>query len=150
MSTQVKCAGCGFLAVRNLHTRELVEVEEDLRQKWRLVPANINVPGGGEILVYSDFPMCFRRVVDLKAEAQSHDQIKAAITQDRTATCAGYFTKWEQGFTPKEHQEVINAKELRALEATARKSTDLRLAFLAGTFTILGAIISLVGVWLLR
>ncbi len=112
MSKQVKCANCGFLAVRNLNTRELVEVEEDLRQKWRLVPANINVPGGGEILVYSDFPMCFRRVVDLKAEAQSHDQIKAAITQDRTATCTGDYTPWQQGFTPKEHQEMLNTETM--------------------------------------
>jgi hypothetical protein len=37
MPENVRCAGCGFLAVRKTDTRELVEAEDEFR-KWFEVP----------------------------------------------------------------------------------------------------------------
>lgn len=108
MFKKVTCESCGFLAIRHKQTRELREVEAEMRERW-------SAPGFEH---YNKYPVCFRRAAKLKDEAYKHkvpwqEQIKLVITGKRP--CA-HQTDWEQGFTPKEHQEVINRKQLRLME----------------------------------
>jgi len=114
-----KCAEGGFLAVRNIETRNLEEVEFELRQSGNL---------SGR---YHYIPICFAMVVDFGEELKQlrnfpenatrqneigeeiwpkwGDLRKTVFSKERTCEP---FTRWQQGFTPKEHIEMINRKEM--------------------------------------
>lgn len=149
MSKQVQCAKCGFLAVRMTLSQGLGEVREELREQWQAADTLKETAHLG-VRAHEMVPRCFRRAYPLSKEvggpyAEERREIEAVqkvIQKERLCTS---FTEWEQGFTPKEHQEVINAKELRALEETARKSSNTRVVVLAGIFTLLGAVIGVAG-----
>ena len=92
-------ADCGFLANRNFETGELVSVDEG-RQTGRFR----TLLG----VTYGPMPTCFRMKANLFAEyltEKSENRLLAVITKDREE-CAG-FVKWEPGFTPKEHREML-------------------------------------------
>ena len=40
----VKCADCGFLGVRNLHTRDIVEAELTLREEGKIAGGGAELP----------------------------------------------------------------------------------------------------------
>jgi hypothetical protein len=100
MSEKVKCANCGFLAVRMVSTRLLVDAERETRKTGDL-------PSHGNHYIYEEFPVCFVQATDFVAEmgVPGRDARHSAIQRDRE--CAA-FTKWFQGFTPREHQEMID------------------------------------------
>ena len=104
----VRCADCGFLANRNFETGELVSVDEG-RQTGRFR----TLPG----VTYGPVPTCFRMKANLFAEylaEKSENRLLAVIAKDR-GECAG-FVKWEPGFTPKEHREMLFDLERKKLE----------------------------------
>lgn len=120
----VKCAKCGFLCYRNLEDRALVEAEANFRETGKVpqpdrpteydigIPSSF-VAGGG----FGDIPICFARAADLDSETKldktnqssigqhSEGAVLRAITKERE--CA-HFTTWYQGFTPKEHREMLD------------------------------------------
>ena len=109
----VRCADCGFLANRNFETGELVSVDEG-RQTGRFR----TLLG----VTYGPMPTCFRMKANLFAEyltEKSENRLLAVITKDR-GECAG-FVKWEPGFTPKEHREMLFDLEREKLAADDRK-----------------------------
>lgn len=62
------------------------------------------------------------------------------------------FTKWRQGLTPKEHQEMIDREwmikhqeEREDADKRWRRNQDWKLVIVAGIFTILGSLLA----WLL-
>jgi hypothetical protein len=66
-------------------------------------------------------------------------EVSGEIQQDRKCR---FFTKWRQGFTPKEHREMLD-RELRIKEERRWRIAEIILILvLSGLFTLLGAAIS--------
>lgn len=104
----MKCRDCGYLAVRMLADRSLVEIEKSFRDTGKM-PTGLM---GNSI--YDNFPLCFA------GEQQFHDDIGdhptttsmvAAMAKDRE--CGSYY-EWRLGHTPKEHLEMKILQEQRA------------------------------------
>lgn len=112
----VKCEDCGFLALRTARS-ELVEATEWFRQTG--TPENL------QQLDLHMRPLCFARAFNLAAEitaldnqrveTESHRQNLAVIQKERPCE---RFTAWQQGFTPKEHREMLDEQWKREFEAT--------------------------------
>jgi len=116
----VKCADCGFLTLRDKETGLLVEVNDDYRVSGK-VPEYI--------LAYENFhnyPICFAMAYDLMPEVEraivhnKNDDSKYAldvITSERICPPKRKeigFVNYQQGFTPKEHREMIDRERQRA------------------------------------
>ena len=138
----VKCAECGFLALRDKTTGLLLEVNDDYRVSGR-VPEYIKA-----YKEYHNYPICFTMAHDLMPEVeqaagkqfidQSDDwgkYVLVVITKERD--CLG-FTKYQQGFTPKEHRDMLD----RRWERKWHIITGIIFVILAGLFTLLGAFIA--------
>ena len=135
----VKCSECGFLAGRNKTTRELEEVEEQFRSSGDQ-PKVDYMYGNMGVLKQEPLPVCFDRSIDI------HGEIKALwgsirqefpeggkkltepdwkayvrITLSSERQCES-FTKWHQGFTPKEHQEMIDRERRDIFENEIRRN----------------------------
>lgn len=116
----VKCSECGFLAVRNTKTRTLVEAEFDYRQTGEQPKAPLEYVSRK---FYSDYPSCFVLAVQLKCEIGESchsSKICQAIKLDRDCE---KFTPWLQGFSPKEHKEMLHEKQLLEWKAN-REDAD--------------------------
>ena len=96
------CKNCGFLALRDKHTRELGEADEGYREL-------LDLRSGP-----SPFPVCFVSAVNLRFEidAPTQEAIMEVIVFKDRSDCPGW-TPWQQGFTPKEHREMLDRKEER-------------------------------------
>ncbi len=123
-----KCETCGFLALRRKSDDALVEANDNYRKT-------------GYTGHYPDLthplhllPLCFARACNLQAElgwgtfseSQAHsafdaqttaaafgypNQVLSVLGNDRPQ-CEGKWVHWEQGFTPKEHREMLDRKEM--------------------------------------
>ena len=140
----VKCADCGFLAQRHKETRQLLDAEEGLRKKGDVPRQPI---GDGPLartshppFVYEHLPLC----AQLQIEFPEENTIEA-IQQERECPV---FTPWHPGFTPKEHQEMLDRQWLLEWQAE-REDDDRRIrrveflttAIVAGVFTVGGVTI---------
>ena len=87
-------------------TRELVEAEEEYRTDAE------RPSSGGESGFYADYPLCFERKYNLRAEAQSDapNDVLKVIQKDRDCD----IREWNQGFTPKEHKQMLLDERQRA------------------------------------
>jgi hypothetical protein len=113
----VRCADCGFLAVREKASRRLVEVEKEMRDEWQL-PLTPSITAREQLIIYEEWPVCFAMAADLPTEAQTAvgnnpDAYFQGVgsTLHRQRDCESFIT-WEHGFTPKEHRDTMIAKEL--------------------------------------
>lgn len=110
----VKCAECGFLAVRNVDSRELEEAEESFREKGTGPLAKQYE--GNPHLRHEKQPQCFAMVHSLRDDFKKpieqkipeNGRVKQVILKEREC---GEFTKWQQGSTPKEHREMLDRKQ---------------------------------------
>lgn len=157
----VKCAECGFLTVRKLTDGSLIEVDGGFRKYGKATMDK------SERQFLQESFICFARAFDLIEEGEDTERqqallaeqdepmsdwvgyLREIITRDRE--CAEY-TEWQQGFTPKEHREMLDRQELRDYQYRQRKE-DKRwriielvvigfiAVLVAGGFTILGAFI---------
>lgn len=115
----VKCAECGFLTLRHRESRELAEVEWATRETG-------SVPTKGPYSLYERTPLCFERAFPLQEEAKgdSPDEVVRVFQSDRECPS---FTPWQQGFTPKEHREMLDRREMRDWqERREREDRDWR------------------------
>lgn len=121
----VKCSECGFLAVRNMETRNLEEIEFESRQSGIIKTQR-----------YVYIPVCFVVIANFAEEINNLKQLpkyeekKDAIggvlwphysdfiieTLKKERECKS-FTKWHQGSTPKEHQEMIDRESMLKWQA---------------------------------
>lgn len=122
-----RCIDCGYLAVRDKESRQLEEAE-------RNETGNIAFPDvrrwGGGMAPKNDLPICFARNCNLQSEygakLPEKDAWEAKIRQVliERRLCSD-FTPWIQGFTPKEHREMIDRqwmqKHLEEREDADRK-----------------------------
>lgn len=112
----VMCHECGFLAVRHEKSRELVEMELDYRNTGE-APREIDSPKHPNIYGYG-FPLCFKQAYSIGDEMKNEkgslgEKIRSVIQRDRVCE---YFTVWRQGFTPREHQEMLDRERMKGWE----------------------------------
>ena len=115
MPENVHCKDCGFLAIRRKETREIVEVEGQIRHAAEF-PGE---PMYSKFLVWKDptyesRPLCFARehhldVAPLEREAEHERESRFMVMIGATRDCDS-FTPWIQGFTPREHREMLDRK----------------------------------------
>lgn len=134
-SNKVRCAECGYLAIRDIRTWRLVEAEQQMRQVWSLP---IDPVTGKNI--FADLPVCFVGAAQLDDEIGEYREyeppkVLAVINANRKCEAA---TPWKHGLTPAEHMALIK-------EETKRKSDrkwQLVMAAAAAGFTLLGALVN--------
>ena len=145
----VKCFDCGFLCAYRGSERAFVEASMDVRTRGQGlddpgVAAVEPSPGRGQ----ETFPHCFVRAASLPTEIPQTPggTVRHVICKERDCPS---FTPWRQGFSPKEHREMIDRKEIQ--DWKERQQQDERrfqvimailLALVAGLFTLLGAYIA--------
>jgi hypothetical protein len=164
----VKCIDCGFLTLRNKHTGQLDEVDNDFRetgnpprrQIYKQVASNtvnrIETP-------CQHVPICFECVTDFRREIgvpppkaygdYPANMVLEVISEPRSCDS---FAVWQQGFTPKEHREMLDRQhhlEWQTEQEKERRNWESGqrwiLAIIAGAFGILGAIVgALLNAWL--
>jgi hypothetical protein len=115
-----KCSDCGFLAVRDNHqSYQLVEVIQEWREQ-----------GGFPSDRYPIGPVCFVRAADLLAEIRKSaesspeprsQQVLHVINKQRECLKS---EPWNQGFSPREHQQMVNDRLLQE-EISQRRKDDL-------------------------
>jgi hypothetical protein len=146
----VKCTDCGFLAARNLDTRNLDEVEGEFRRSGN---PPTQIIAGKEIGYYRHkrYPICFVQEYDLldsfeRIGGEESTRFLVVIGEDRQCEL---FTEWLQGFTPKEHREMLDRERRDKFESDIRKGDKrwhiaeiILIVLLSGLFTLLGAFIS--------
>jgi len=125
MPENVRCKDCGFLGVRRKDTREIVEVEDQIRYGGDFPGEDVQ----SQFLSWSDpihevRPLCFAMEEQLSTEARAQVENLQRELQfmeiiDKRRNCDS-FTPWKQGFDPKEHWEMLDRKmtlDWRAKEA---------------------------------
>jgi hypothetical protein len=113
----VKCENCGFLALRNRITGLLDEAPQEYR--WRAEVPKLLPPLSD---AYTGVPICLARAHPLHNEFTNQDQaahreIFNLLEKERHCAERGLFTPWKQGFSPKEHQEMLNSENLMKWQA---------------------------------
>ncbi len=131
-----RCSDCGYLTFRNYRTRELVEAELELRERGVITPSHGKVPPlSGYPLCFAVSARLvaeYRPIRDgdlaapdpdadtlawllYKGDDAHRDDPQTANDEyilrwqvmHRERECAA-FTRWIQGFTPKEHREMLD------------------------------------------
>jgi hypothetical protein len=152
----VRCSECGFIAARLIQTRGFIEVDDEKRDSGELESKyGVNI---------EPIPICFVNGFNIKGEVEALGKGSAEWTRDsikewippvwasyvkqvlnRERVCES-FMKWQQGFTPKEHREMMDRERRDRLEAEIRKNDRkwhwIELAAIilgTGLFTLLGA-----------
>lgn len=111
-----KCSDCGFLAIRDRQTRELLEVEQVTRDTGKREKISISS-------LLFDYPICLTRAYDLNlemGERPNAEKILAVIQKERLCN---EFTEWHQGLTPKGHWEMVD-REARLKWQAEREDAD--------------------------
>ena len=128
----VKCSECGFLALRKWGNSQLVEAIKDYRES-----------GQKPLPIYyrdvDSCPICFVMAYDLVSEVEESAKQrlpnesgdwsgynKIVIQKDRECPPDNKsfgFTEYQQGFTPKEHREMLDRKAMLEWQA-ARERED--------------------------
>lgn len=140
---RVRCDRCGFLALRQLRDKQLVETNEHYRNK-------VNTAIWDMMESHEGTPLCFVRHIDIqkivyeamtKAGELRQDVIFRIVHKERYCND---FTKWVQGFTPKEHYEMTDREKWREWQRSDRKwhiigacAQAFIIAALAGLFAVI-------------
>ena len=111
---KVQCSKCGYLAIRENQSRNLVEVESGMRESWVHPPAT----AGTSFKKYDDSkPICFSQKIDFQEKlgsSASRDRIDDLV---KTPIECDSYVPWKQGFSPKEHAEMELLNEQRKWQA---------------------------------
>lgn len=102
------CDTCGFLVMRAWSDTVLHEATQDYREKGRDEGSSLSRP-----------PLCFALAARLDREVEEHTRERAgpnmsnaeqdllAVIQRTDRNCSKW-RKWEMGFSPKEHREMMD------------------------------------------
>lgn len=100
-----KCSECGYLTLRNVETLALEEASDRYRQDaCRTTKTNR--------YLHEDSPLCFVRAIcfrSLLGDDTSVPNLVSVINQERACD---HWIEWMQGFTPKEHAEMLQHEAL--------------------------------------
>jgi hypothetical protein len=109
----VQCVNCGLLAIRHSRTNELHEVDALRRENWKR-PYPSSEPPVQNATEYSPVPVCFVRAANLPDEvgkAPYDDRVSTVVLKERDCK---QFEPWQQGYLPREHQDMILTREMLA------------------------------------
>lgn len=133
MADKITCENCGFLALRNRISGLLDEAPQEYR--WRAEVPEFRRPGVNVSRSMADFydhpytgvPICLVRAHPLHNEFANQDQVGdfeifGTLTKERNCADRKLFTPWRQGFSPKEHREMIDRREQREWQESVRRS----------------------------
>lgn len=123
----VRCVECGYIAVRNVDSNCLDEAGNDFREKGLVALGREH--GRNQYQLHERQPVCFVQCYDLRAEIRQafvtgKDEtgcVLQVISMERE--CNG-FTKWQQGFAPKEHREMLDRRWM--LDFQSRRENEDR------------------------
>ena len=150
-----KCADCGYLSVRNKDDYSLGEPSINFREKGQ-VATTWDDKGRNPHSLHEPIPLCFARqpylasaTEKIKDKKNPFKEVRDVIQENNDCK---EFTHWQQGFTPKEHREMIDRERMTKWQ-TEREEADRKwrskqqwkLVVVAGIFTLLGVLIT----WLL-
>jgi hypothetical protein len=109
---KVHCAGCGFLSLKRRDTRELVAVEETIRESWQ-IPADVS----RQYEVYDRAPVCYVQAFYLAKEYMTQpikaEETARIVNEDRRCDS---FVKRVPGRDPKWHQDQVMLAEIQKRE----------------------------------
>ena len=122
----VKCKDCGYLCGRNKDDCSLGELDINYREKGQLPLAREY--GRNQYELYDKLPLCFARhpylgnaIKNINNRDNPVEEVKKIIQTDIDCD---KFTEWQQGFTPKEHRDILDRKWM--LEFQAQREEDDR------------------------
>jgi len=149
----VKCADCGYLSVRNKRDNHLSEAINDFREKGAVAQGYDEI-GHNPHQLHEIAPICFVRSYNLINECKpeiSPQKVSQVLNNDRPCK---EFMKWQQGFTPKEHREMIDRQKLLEYQSQQRKEDKhwriIELIVLGGIATLVAGGFTLLGAWISR
>jgi hypothetical protein len=115
---KVKCQDCGFLAWRNIHTRELAEAESEYRKNPDMSITEL-------ARNFQPEPLCYLAAHDIRREIKEHVAISGPSKQEssnkvlhvisKERDCPSY-TGWKHGLSPSEHLKMHLLEEQRKRE----------------------------------
>lgn len=116
MTDQVKCSECGMLCLRYSQSGQYCEANQDYRNHGK-APRN-SVTGSP---ICDRVPHCHRGALPLHKmfTSLSPEEMAAALSAPRKCE---QFVKWIPGLSPKEHEEIAWAQELR--QEAAQRNTE--------------------------
>ena len=129
------CASCGFLALRNRFTGVLDEAPDEYRTNGQVpvlakrLASNYSTSGNDFTEApYRGEPICTMQSYRLIDEVEWRSgsivpETVIRIMQTERDRCSAVFTDWQQGFTPKEHREMVDRKEQREWRAKQEEAT---------------------------
>jgi hypothetical protein len=124
----VKCHDCGLLATRNNDTGQWEEVDQRQRTTGQGQIRGDDAGYPREATWQFSRPVCILQVFDLASEytqesSKSDSPINSAIALmlQRERDCES-FTKWQIGFSPKEHREMIDREWMRKYQEEHEKT----------------------------
>ena len=113
----VKCADCGFLGVRAIWT-----VSEGNFPTAGQVGEMWHVSRTQGAMEYPSNALCLAGVIEFPLGiSKSHTGLLAIVQEERECS---EFTPWRQGFTPKEHREMLDRKWM--IEREDRRDQEMR------------------------
>ncbi len=100
----VTCDKCGFIGVRNIKTRELEEAEDNQRETGQPILTRINSLGDTEPR-HEKVPECLVQLQDF-----AKPPFLPLFYMQLPRQCP-QFIKWQKGFSPKEHKEIMDRQQ---------------------------------------
>jgi len=100
-----KCADCGLVGWYHIDTRSFQEIDLLSRE-------------GVERKSHTPYPICSVNAHDLRKEAHKENPIRGVLCNERD--CSKFF-KWQVGFSPKEHQEMVRQEFLESMRIEQRE-----------------------------
>lgn len=137
-SVDKQCKKCGLLSLRNSENRQLVEVEHGFRQTG-------DSPENDGFKYQMGF-VCFGMECDLQNEFEGPGNSSCREVRLGTLTAkrdCEKFTAWQQGYSPKEHMDMLMIAQQH--ETMRRQHRDTLL--IAPVAAILGGIFTLCASW---
>lgn len=112
----VRCVDCGYLARRNNETGHLDETGNTFRLRGEGAKHH---QSGAQI--HEGFLLCFAAAHDLYGETYGVVALKVVEAMNRERACEA-FTPWRQGYTPREHQEMLDREREREWQAAQKRA----------------------------
>lgn len=104
----VRCADCGCLSATDPDTKELVEVDRLLRQKWQTIKNHKQV--------VQKTPVCCKRIIDFQEKLGNqpddslHEAAVVKLIHEDIGECAG-FEPYRPGVSPMRILEMIDLRD---------------------------------------
>jgi hypothetical protein len=108
------------LAVRHFQTRQLLDAEQKFRDDGYI--PDVAVDYKTSVPAYDGYPVCFVRRIRLDQKIGNPNNADARMRVVQSTTCEQH-TPWLQGFTPREHREMIQ-EEARLKWQAEREAAD--------------------------